>query len=110
MMKSSERALIAKLLGMVGSAHDAEALTAARKAHELVTAAGTTWPDLLGVEDQPPEAEHVAEARELLSRGKGIISDWERKFLVGIMAHRQLQPKQVATLNGIRAKVSAAVL
>jgi len=110
MMTSNERALISKLLGMMGSAHDAEALAAARKADEIVKAAGTTWPDLLGIEASPPEAAHVTEARELLSRGKGIITDWERKFLIGVMAHRQLQPKQAAILADLRTKISAAAL
>lgn len=110
MMTSDDRTLISKLLGMIGSAHDAEALAAARKAHELVKAAGTTWPDLLGVEAPPPEPDHLVEARELLSRGKGIVTDWERNFLRGIMTHRQLHPKQAATLAGIRAKIFAADL
>ncbi|MFN4141713.1 hypothetical protein [Aestuariivirga sp.] len=47
-LTAAERSTLAKLLGLTGSAHDAEALSAARKAHELVKARGNTWSDLLG--------------------------------------------------------------
>lgn len=42
-----DRDRLAKLLGMMGSAHDGEALNAARMAHTLVRQAGMTWEDVL---------------------------------------------------------------
>ena len=42
-----DRDRLAKLLGLVGSAHDGEALAAARKAHALITAAGMTWGEVI---------------------------------------------------------------
>ena len=39
-LTASDCSTVAKLLGHIGSAHDAEALSAARKAHELVKARG----------------------------------------------------------------------
>ena len=43
-------ARLAKLLGLIGSIHDAEALAAARKANEFVHLNGLTWPDVIRVE------------------------------------------------------------
>lgn len=109
MMTSSDRVTVAKLLGLIGSAHDAEALAAARKAHELVKARGITWPDLLGLDAMPPEVEHVALARDLLGKGRTICTPWELRFLRGILAFKTLSPSQQDTLDGIREKVAAAM-
>jgi hypothetical protein len=38
---------LAKVLGLLGSAHDGECLSAARKAHEIVRAAGATWAQVI---------------------------------------------------------------
>jgi hypothetical protein len=108
-LSSADRSTVAKLLGLVGSHHDAEALAAARKAHQLVQERGTTWPDVLGL-DLPPEPEpgHLALARDLLGRGRGLITAWEKSFLIGIMAFKTLKPKQLESLEAIRTKVTAA--
>ena len=45
---SLDRERLAKLLGMIGSSFDAEALSAARRANELVHEAKTTWHEVLG--------------------------------------------------------------
>lgn len=108
-LTSSDRSMLAKLLGLVGSAHDGEALAAARKAHALVAARGITWPDLLGLDDRPPEPDHVALARDLLGRGKGICTDWEMKFLRGVLGFKTLSTHQRQTLDGIHDKVNAAI-
>jgi len=42
------RTKLAKVLGMMGSAHDGEVLTAAKTAEALVREAGLTWFDLVG--------------------------------------------------------------
>lgn len=107
-LSATDRSTIAKLLGLIGSAHDAEALSAARKAHELLRAKGGTWPDLLGLEALPPEPDHVALARELLGKGRGICTGWEMGFLRGILAFKTLSTQQRQTLDGIREKVNAA--
>lgn len=110
-LSSSDIALLSKLLGMVGSAHDGEALAAARKAHALVKGKGTTWPEILGLGEAPPpapEAEHIGTARELLGKGKAICTPWEMRFLRGILAFKTLSAQQRQTLEGIREKVDAA--
>ena len=51
---ATDRSTVAKLLGLIGSHHDAEALAAARKAHQLIREWGATWPEILGIEPEPP--------------------------------------------------------
>lgn len=108
-LTASDRSMLAKLLGMVGSDHDGEALAAARKAAALVAARGITWPDLLGLDAMPPEPDHVALARDLLGRGKAICTEWEMRFLRGVLGFKSLSTHQRQTLDGIHDKVNAAV-
>ena len=110
MMTSSDRATVAKLLGLIGSTHDAEALAAARKAHELVKARGITWPDLLGLDALPPEPGHIAVARDLLGKGRNICTAWELRFLRGVLAFKALSDNQRQRLEGIREKVLAGAM
>lgn len=108
-LTSTDLSLLSKLLGMVGSDHDGEALAAARKADALVRGRGRTWPEVLGLDDAPPpEADHIALARELLGRGKAICTAWEMRFLRGILGFKNLSAHQLQTLDGIAAKVAAA--
>jgi hypothetical protein len=51
-----DRAQLAKILSLLGSAHDGEALAAARRAHSLVKAGGDTWEKLLAEEPAPARA------------------------------------------------------
>lgn len=112
MITNTDRGTISKLLGLIGSHHDAEALAAARKAAQLVKARGATWADLLGVTATPaaPAPDHLIEARDLLNRGRGHLTRWEHSFLLGIMSAAQLAPKQVESLAAIRTKVDAATM
>jgi hypothetical protein len=43
--------VLAKILGMLGSEHDGEALTAARRAEDQRRKLGMTWAELLAIED-----------------------------------------------------------
>lgn len=108
-LSPSDRSMLAKLLGLVGSNHDGEALSAARKAHALLKAKGATWGDALGLDGLPPEPDHVALARELLGTGKAICTAWEKQFLRGVLSFKTLSTHQRQTLDGIRDKVEAAV-
>ncbi len=56
---------LVKLLGMLGSQHDGEALAAARKAHALVRDSGHTWAELVSlISDSASAAAEAAMARE----------------------------------------------
>lgn len=107
-LSPADRSTVAKLLGLIGSQHDAEALAAARKAHQLVTQHGATWQTVFGIEPPPAEADHAVLARDLMARGKPALTIWERNFLIGIMAFKTLKPKQVEILDAIISKVDAA--
>ena len=96
---------LAKLLGLIGSSSDGEALNAARKAHALITEKGSTWFDAFGVaETVAAIPAHCYLARDLLAH-KRHLTPFERKFLKGIMAHPKLSEKQAETLDGIQRKV-----
>jgi hypothetical protein len=62
-----DRELLAKVLGMLGSAHDGEALAAGRAADSLVRDAGTTWRSALNYEAIAEDAARIlyAENEEL---------------------------------------------
>lgn len=101
---------LAKLLGMLGSAHDGEVLAAARKAHNLLTAKGASWYDVLAIPETIQQAApaHHALARELLAH-KRRLTNWERTFLRGILDFSTLTTEQADKLEEIRAKVEASV-
>ena len=115
------RSTLAKLLALAGSTtHDAEAVTALRKADALVKSAGASWEDVMMVNpirifpqsrNTPPataERAHVTIASDLLKRGRAYITTWERGFLLSILAYRDLKPKQLETLSLISRKVAIA--
>ena len=97
---------LAKLLGMVGSAHDGEALNAARKAQALIQDKGATWFDAFGVgETSAPVPIHHELVRDLLKQ-KAILDDFERSFLIGILSYKKLSEKQAETLQNIEQKLA----
>ena len=58
-----------------------------------------------GLESEHPI--HCSIATDLL-RHKAYMTDFERRFLIGIMAHAKLSTKQAQTLETIRVKVATA--
>jgi len=106
-IQPAELSKLANLLGMLGSAHDGEVVNAARKADELVRGHDATWCDIIGAWDADKDTTqcipHHAIALELLATA-GLLSDFERKFLRGIMGFQKLTTKQREILESIRAK------
>ncbi len=102
-------AKLAKLLGMLGSAHDGEVVNAARKAHELLRNSGATWCEVIGARDSERDAVHQiphhAVAMELLKSAR-MLTPFEREFLRGIMAFQKFTDKQEITLETIREKIA----
>jgi len=85
---------LAKLLGMMGSAHDGKALNAARAADKLVRDAGLTWPDIIASSALPilPNSELTA---------------WEHDFLSSLRRQKYPPtPKQREVFDRIRMKTA----
>jgi len=108
-LHQSDLQKLAKLLGMIGSSSDGEALNAARKAHALIAEKGATWFDAFGVAETAalPSA-HQEQARNLL-KYKIHLTAFERTFLIGIMGHATLSEKQGAIFENISRKVEVFV-
>jgi hypothetical protein len=95
---------------MLGSAHDGEALAAARAAERLRRDAGLSWAEI--IEPTPPpdaatEAEDQIENDPIgfcLGRA-GSLTEWERRFLLSIRRqHYPLTGKQCRVLRRIIGK------
>jgi len=100
-IQPSELSKLAKLLGMLGSAHDGEVVNAARKADELIRKHDATWSDIIGARDTesvvPPKIPHHDIALELLNAAD-LLTDFDQK----------LTAKQREILDAIQAKVKIA--
>jgi hypothetical protein len=110
MLSTPDTQKLAKLLGMLGSTHDGEALSAARKAHQLVSRNGATWSDVIVApdpdRDTTPTIEHHGIVLDLLKHVEQL-TDFERRFLRGTLAFQKLTDKQAVTLETIKAKIAS---
>jgi len=75
-MNTLDRQRLAKVLGLTDSAHEGEALAAARKANELIVSAGMTWDVVV----QPSEDLRIAvdAASLLLAENEALRDEIER--------------------------------
>jgi hypothetical protein len=77
-----DRARLAKLLALVGSDHDGEALSAARAADRLVRRAGLSWTEALSVDDGlTADRSGVATEIAFCLRHPDRLTAWESRFL-----------------------------
>lgn len=121
-LQANDITRLSNLLGMTGSAHDGEALNAVRLANALLAKHRLAWnaviagpPDAIAATPEAaPEAEaaatvppHHIEAEALLAAAKGMLTTFERNFLIGIFSFSRLSDKQAATLRGIKLKVDS---
>ena len=115
-MDELDRDRLAKLLGMLGAAHDGEVLAAARQAERVRQASAMTWAEILN----PPGSEVVyvqvddgddygdpedfpSLLRRLLRDAR--LTDWERGFCRSLLKRRKrLTLKQSCVLDRIRGK------
>ena len=128
-----DRDRLIKLLGMVGSSSDGEALNAARLADKLVKDRGETWATVLNgngtaaanpfagfqwhhyAPPPPPPPSRGGErwrtvADFILTYKDTLINEWEYHFLESIIARPGgLTQKQMATLVKIGAKCGVIV-
>ena len=91
---------LAKVLGMLGSAHDGEVLAAGRRAHMMVTGAGWTWPELLGAPSAVQDCRQARLMVEVCMATADLFDSFETKFLAQILPQlrrgRRLTSKQLA--------------
>jgi hypothetical protein len=126
-LSAALRERIAKLLGMIGSNHDGEALNAARLADGLVREARVTWPAVLEPPAPAPSQpryepfdddwgetvdalDHFAScdaAGAFCRRHPDLLSDRELRFLATLPGFRRLSAKQQDALRGLVTKVAA---
>jgi hypothetical protein len=101
---------LAKILGMLGSAHAGERAAAAAKADALVKAAGATWRDV--IMPSPPTAPQLEDALDwrrtaaecLVFRAR--LRPAEFDFVTKIIDWRgEPSPKQLAWLAAIRSRL-----
>jgi hypothetical protein len=98
-----------KLLGMLGSAHDGEALNAARKVNELVRRNGVAWADVIAPTGARPCTPGDSDDLIAVCLDSGEVNGWETDFLVGVRGQRQpLSKKQRAILDKLVARIRRA--
>jgi hypothetical protein len=102
---------LAKVCSLLGSSHDGEALSAARRADEIVRRAGVSWNEVLApsyralpTSSAPPMS--VAEKLALCSRYSSLFNPWERKFIRDLHHYRHPTPKQLALLVRLAEKIA----
>ena|SRR5205823_12752945 len=105
-----DRDRLAKLLGMMGSAHDGEVVAAARQVERLRADAGLTWPEILVPRlPSPPREQNVrsvAEAVDFVLEREVALTDWERGFLRDLRRLKYpLSPRQLEVLERLVEKV-----
>jgi hypothetical protein len=116
-LSPSDRRRLSKLLGMVGSAHDGEALNAAKLADRLVRDRGATWDDALTPEGDGAKCSRRSSQSEPRSwravaancgRYPLLLDKWETEFINGLHRFAVLSAKQQTKLTTIAARLQAA--
>jgi hypothetical protein len=115
-LNTDTRLRLVRLLGMCGSDHDAEVVTAARMANRLVRDNGVTWHEVITAPVVPrlsnddPLAQFTTRAAACmftLSHAP-MLTHWEVGFLRNLAGFDKLSPKQLATLRRLVARAIAA--
>jgi hypothetical protein len=110
------RLCLARLLGMMGSDHDGEALNAARMADRLVRKHGVTWLEVITTPVLPPlstadplaQFTSCAEACRFTLARAPTLTQWECKFPRNVAGFSKLSLKQLDTLRRLVTRAIAA--
>jgi hypothetical protein len=110
---SLDRDRLAKLLGMLGSAHDGEIVAAARQPERLRADAGLTWPEILVPRLPPPPRRQnvrtVTEAIDFVIEREDALTAWESDFARSIPRQSSpLSSKQIGILERLVEKARRA--
>jgi hypothetical protein len=110
---------LAKLCGMLGSAHDGERASAALKADQLLRQHRLRWPDVIRMPSLPPPTEHPTRrwhepaqinshaAAYLAACWADVLTDWELSFCRQLSRQQSISPKQLGILHGLVDKCRA---
>jgi hypothetical protein len=93
-----------KLLRLTSSDFDSEALSAIRRANELLQASGLSWDDVIQVEKPLELPDWKIFIRECLSQTSVKLTGWERNFLMTIYRQPVITKKQLFCLGRIAAR------
>jgi hypothetical protein len=105
------RERLAAVLGMLGSDHDGEVLSAARTAERLRQQAGVTWHDIVApaAPQETTDDTTASDWRDLLDACCAYwprLTAWERSFLDQLSRYtRAPTAKQILVLHGIARRV-----
>ena len=109
-----DRDRLAKLLGMMGSAHDGEVVAAARQAERLRADAGLTWHDIVlpalpSPRPQRRGAMTLGQAIQFVLDHEDALTAWESDFARSIQRQTStLSPKQIGILERLVEKARRA--
>lgn len=108
-----DRDRLARVLGMLGSAHDGEALAAARQAERLRAEAGLTWNEIViprpAAPPQARQVKSVTDAIRFVLQHGDLLTAWERDFVRSIATQSYpVSPKQIAVLERLMQKAQRA--
>jgi hypothetical protein len=109
---------LAKVLGMLGSAHDGEVAAAGRRANAMVKGVGLTWGEVIARAAPRPQPPHrpprrwrrvvsPTDAAALCLHWPEVLTGWEADFCRSIVGRRRISAKQAAVLTRIAAKIEA---
>jgi hypothetical protein len=107
-LPATDRAKLAKLLGMLGSAHPGERDAAALAAHRLVVQAGLTWKQVVTpppIEKRLPDLGTWRATVAQCFAHSGSLRAWEVTFLRDLPGFRRLSTKQRYLLKEIADRV-----
>ena len=104
-LTDAQRDRLAGLLEMLGSAHDGECASFARKANSLVRDAGWTWRDLFipGSDDGDPldadplddyDQDDIAEKVSACFEHVDDLKKWDANFIRSVRRYEHLTPRQ----------------
>jgi hypothetical protein len=110
-LPSRDAQKLARILGMLGSAHSGERDAAALAAHKLIFERGLTWPTILGVEGAVDTADlSIAEMISGVRMHIAELTAKEARFITDISLYpssgRALSVKQENWLKAIYARMA----
>jgi hypothetical protein len=107
-LAKTDRAKLAKVLALLGSDREGEALAAARAAARLVKLRGISWRDVVeppAIEKALPELGTWRQTVAQCLERRGSLKPWELGFLRDLPGFRRLSTKQRYVLKEIADRV-----